>query len=148
MFTENQNAFRLTGQTAVLAGKPDLIALNSATGRILDVKTGKPSPSHIAQVLIYMYAVPKGLPQYRGVCFDGAVVYPDDVVAIPAAAVDERFVANLGVTDTPGRGGCPSPPGAECVGMRDVRHPGDGLWGPGRGADSISRTIPMALAPY
>ena len=47
MFTENQNAFRLIGQTAVLAGKPDLIALNSATGRILDVKTGKPSPSHM-----------------------------------------------------------------------------------------------------
>ena len=95
VFTENQNAFRLTGQTAVLAGKPDLIALNSTTGRILDVKAGKSSPSHIAQVLIYMYAVPKALPQYRGVCFDGAVVYPDDVVEIPAAAVDERFVANL-----------------------------------------------------
>ena len=122
VFTENQNAFRLTGQTAVLAGKPDLIALNPATGRILDVKTGKPSPSHIAQVLIYMYAVPKGLPQYRGICFDGAVVYPDDVVAIPASAVDERFVANLGAlirrvgADVPARR---VPSASEC-GMCDI----------------------------
>ena len=123
VFTENQNAFRLTGETAVLAGKPDLIALKEGTnGQVLDVKTGKPSPSHVAQVLVYMYAVPKGLPQYRGVCFDGAVVYPDDVVEIPAAAVDERFVANLAAlirrvgADAPARR---VPSASEC-GMCDI----------------------------
>ena len=43
-----------------------------------------------------MYAVPKALAQYRGVRFDGQVVYPDHVVDIPAEAQDPEFVANLG----------------------------------------------------
>ena len=66
VFTENQNSFRLRGRSATLAGKPDLIAVKNGDAVIIDAKTGKPSPSHAAQVLIYMYAVPKALEQYRG----------------------------------------------------------------------------------
>ena len=123
VFTENQNAFRLTGQTAVLAGKPDLIALNSATGRILDVKAGKSSPSHIAQVLIYMYAVPKGLPQYRGSVSMGRWCTPTTWWRYLLRGRRAVRCQPCGV-DTPGRGGCPSPPGAEFSRVRDVRHPG------------------------
>ena len=95
VFTENQNRFTLRGKTASLGGKPDLIARKGDAGTIIDVKTGKPSPSHGVQVMLYMYAVPRALGQYRGVIFNGQVAYLDHVVDIPAGAVDERFMENL-----------------------------------------------------
>ena len=95
VFTENQNAFRLRGRNATLAGKPDLIAVKGGDAMIIDAKTGKPSPAHPAQVRIYMYALPKALEQSRGVEFRGHVVYPHSQVGIPASAVDGKFVQNL-----------------------------------------------------
>ena len=44
--TENQNYFRLTGRTATIAGKPDLIAEKYSETVVIDVKTGETSPSH------------------------------------------------------------------------------------------------------
>jgi CRISPR/Cas system-associated exonuclease Cas4 (RecB family) len=95
VFTENQNRFTLRGKTASLGGKPDLITRRGGCGTIIDVKTGKPSPSHSVQVMLYMYAVPRALGQYNGVIFNGQVAYSDHVVDIPAAAVDEQFIGNL-----------------------------------------------------
>ena len=96
VYTEAQNAFRLRGRSATLAGKPDLIAVKGQDVVIIDAKTGKPSPSHAAQVRIYMYALPKALEQFRGVEFRAHVVYPDANVGIPASAVDGKFVERLG----------------------------------------------------
>ena len=95
VFTENQNAFALRGRAATLGGKPDLIVWKGGSGTVIDVKTGKPSPSHGVQVMLYMYAVPRAMGQYNGVLFDGKISYPDHDVCIPASAVDERFVNNL-----------------------------------------------------
>jgi hypothetical protein len=95
VFTENQNWFCLGGRSAALGGKPDLIARRGDAGTIIDVKTGRPSPAHSVQVMLYMYAVPRVLRQYHGVTFDGVVAYGDHQVAIPAAAVDETFIGNL-----------------------------------------------------
>ena len=95
VFTENQNIFRLVGHTATLAGRPDLIARKGDTGTIIDIKTGRPSPSHSVQVMLYMYAVPRALGQYKGIAFDGHVAYSDHSIDIPASAVDDQFVGNL-----------------------------------------------------
>ena len=95
VFTENQNSFVLRGRSAALGGKPDLIARKGDVGTVIDIKTGQPSPSHSAQVMLYMYAISRALGQYRGVTFDGKVVYTDHTVEIPASAVDEKFVANI-----------------------------------------------------
>lgn len=91
---EGQNKFSLKGSCAMLGGKPDLIGLNG-TGTICDVKTGQPKPSDHAQVMIYMWAVPRALQRYQGMRFDGLVVYPDHEVRIPAESVDSAFVENL-----------------------------------------------------
>ena len=107
--TEGQNSFRLRGKNATLAGKPDLIAVKGQGAVIIDAKTGKSSPAHSAQVLIYMYAVPKALTEYRGVEFRGHVVYPESQVGIPVSAVDKKFTENLGslirrlASETPAR---------------------------------------------
>ncbi len=94
--TEGQNSFALRGSAATLAGKPDVIALRNKEAVIIDAKTGKPQPSHSAQVMIYQYAVPKGLERYRGLEFRGQLAYTGHAVEIPPEAVDREFVRNLG----------------------------------------------------
>ena len=95
VYTENQNGFALKGRAATLGGKPDLIARKGASGTIIDVKTGRASQSHVAQVMPYMYAVPKAMGRHHGVDFDDRVAYSNHEVEIPASAVDERFIRNL-----------------------------------------------------
>ena len=97
VFSENQSKFSLrsrkTGVT--LGGKPDLIATKQGAGAIIDVKTGQPRGSDHVQVMIYMWAVPRALQQYKGMGFEGKVVYADHEVSIPASAVDDAFTTNL-----------------------------------------------------
>ena len=96
VYIEGQNFFTLRGRTATLSGKPDLVSIEGNTGVIGDAKTGQQSISHQIQVLIYMYALPKALPQYRDVTFEGKLVYPDEEVFIPSDGVNEGFVTELG----------------------------------------------------
>ena len=117
VFTESQNSFKLKGSTAILAGKPDLITVSDGVGTVLDVKTGEPSPSHHVQVMLYMYSIPKAFQQYRGVVFDGKVVYQDHEDYVPNSAVDDTFIGNLSnliqrlVSPSPARR---VPSGVEC----------------------------------
>lgn len=66
VMTERENEFELVGKTAIVAGKPDLIATKRATGTndsarlIVDEKTGKPRGSDRWQVLLYCYADQRG----------------------------------------------------------------------------------------
>ncbi|PZC45186.1 MAG: PD-(D/E)XK nuclease superfamily protein [Chloroflexi bacterium] len=92
---ERQNAFTLKGRAIAIGGKPDLIARSTEGAIVLDVKTGKPSASHAVQVMAYMYAVPRALPEYRGLPLDGRLVYTDHEVEIPASAIDSVFVDSL-----------------------------------------------------
>ena len=96
VLTEGQNSFNLRGSSAVLAGKPDLVARRRDQVTVIDAKTSRPSPAHAAQVLLYMYALPRALECYRGLSIAGQVAHPDHVVDIPPEAVDGRFVENLG----------------------------------------------------
>ena len=65
---------------------------------ICDVKTGQESASHIAQVQLYMYLLPKAqIERWRGVKFEGVVVYADGSERrISADSVDDAFVSRLG----------------------------------------------------
>lgn len=94
VFTEDQNKFTLRGRAATLGGKPDLISMGE-TGTICDIKTGQPKASDHVQVMIYMFAIPRALGKYKGVQFDGLVVYGDQQVTIPSAAVNSTFINNL-----------------------------------------------------
>ena len=93
---EGQNSFQLRGRSATLSGKPDLTAHRDDDVAIVDAKTGHDSPSHAVQVMIYLYAVPRALERYRDAKLRGQVTYRDHTVRIPAEAVDEQFVQNLG----------------------------------------------------
>ena len=64
---------------------------------IYDAKTGQESASHIAQVQLYMYLLPKAqIERWRGVKFEGALVYPGGrEVAVEADSVDDAFVSRV-----------------------------------------------------
>ena len=68
---EGQNSFQLGGRSATLAGKPDLITQRDGQAVIVDVKTGQDSPSHVVQVMIYLYAIPRALEQYQNLKLRG-----------------------------------------------------------------------------
>ena len=93
VFIEKQNEFRLRGKVATLGGRPDLIALSDSLNTVIDVKTGQPKESDKVQVMLYIWAIPLALPQYKGLRFDGRVVYRDHEVEIPVDAVDDHFVS-------------------------------------------------------
>ncbi len=95
VFTEKQNHFTLQGSVATLGGRADLIAISGENGTIYDVKTGQPTAADHVQVMIYMYAIPLAFRQYKDMTFDGAVVYQDHEVPIPASAINESFKKNL-----------------------------------------------------
>ena len=84
VLTEGQNHFNLRGNSAVLAGKPDLVARKGDEVKVIDAKTGRPSPADAIQVVLYMYALPRALERYRALRFTGQVASSDHVVDIPA----------------------------------------------------------------
>ena len=117
MYVESQNAFRVKGKVATLAGKPDLVVLDDRDATIIDVKTGREQAWHRVQVMIYQYALPLALPQYRNVRASGEVVYPAHTVRVPPQAATGQFVEDLGALirrlaadEPPGR----VPSGPEC----------------------------------
>ena len=119
---ENQNSFTLQGRTAALGGKPDLITVYEGVGTIIEAKTGAPSPAHHAQAMIYMYAVPKSLPQYEGLTFDGKVVYQDHEEHIPSSAIDQTFHRQSQRADSPSELGHTREEGPKRDGMRVLQH--------------------------
>ena len=93
---EHQNTFRLRGKAATLAGRPDLVVLQSSNGiLIVDVKNGREQPWHAVQVKIYQYALPLVLAEYRGKRIGGEVQYPDHTVRVPRGALDDGFIEDL-----------------------------------------------------
>ncbi|MDE2688471.1 MAG: PD-(D/E)XK nuclease family protein [Chloroflexota bacterium] len=100
VFIEHQNSFRIESRKSglMVSGRPDLIAKHP-DGRtvIYDAKTGRESTSHLLQVQLYMYLLPK-LPESRwhGTRFEGAVVYADGTERhIRAESIDNAFIDRL-----------------------------------------------------
>ena len=100
IFIERQNFFHVESprSSVVVAGTPDIIAVHP-DGRtvIYDAKTSQESASHIAQVQLYMYLLPKAQGgRWRGTKFEGAVVYANGSERrISADSVDDAFVSRL-----------------------------------------------------
>lgn len=94
---EDQNKFTLRGKTGIiLAGVPDLLALGEAnSGTIYDAKTGKPNEADVAQVMIYMWALPLARSEYRGFKFDGIISYSDQEIPVPHTALTDGFIGRL-----------------------------------------------------
>ena len=46
--------------------------------------------------MIYMYALPKAMPEYRDAKFSGEIVYNDHTHRVPQGGIDQGFIRNLG----------------------------------------------------
>ncbi len=130
--TERSNWFRLLGGSgAMVSGQADLIAA-APDGRITvyDVKTGAQRDSDVAQVMIYMYALPLATDSpWGGKSPDGRVVYGDGTeIHIPSTAIDDGFREGLHdlirrvVSDEPARR-VPSPPECNWCDLTDLDCP-------------------------
>ncbi len=96
VYVEGQNSFRLRGQSATLAGRPDMIVVRSNDALIIDVKAGREQPSHVVQIMIYMYALPRALPQYQHAKLAGEIVYPTRIARVPMGSLHTQFKMDLG----------------------------------------------------
>jgi len=97
VWTEGQNKFALEGTFATLGGKPDLVWTYGDDYVVDDMKSGQQRDSHMPQVQIYMYALPRFFERFRGKRFRGRLIYADgDIVDIPAETIDIGFITELG----------------------------------------------------
>jgi PD-(D/E)XK nuclease superfamily len=94
---EDQNEFWLPSDddSAVLAGRPDVVAFRDQQALVVDAKTGKPRASDIAQVMIYMAVLPHVRSNCAGLTIDGRVQYRTHLIDVPAKAVDADFRERL-----------------------------------------------------
>lgn len=88
---EDANSFKLEGEVAVVAGKPDLVAVKGDRVLVVDGKTGRERDSDVWQVLLYLFAIPKSrrdLPKN----LEGEVHYKTgDLALTPAELTPERL---------------------------------------------------------
>ena len=96
VYVEGQNSFRLRGQSATLAGRPDLIVVRSNDALIIDIKAGRQLPAHFVQIMIYMYALPRALQQFQHAKLAGEIVYPTRTARVPMGSLHTQFKTDLG----------------------------------------------------
>lgn len=122
---EDQNAFKLEGAVAVVAGKMDLVAVKDDRVLVVDGKTGRQRESDIWQVLLYLFALPKCRPDLPAQ-LEGEVHYrKEDVSLTPEELTEERLEEIVGLIKTVGGDEAPPkrPSRAECqrcnIGRKD-----------------------------
>ena len=91
VYVEGQNSFRLQGQSAALAGRPDLIVVRNDDALIIDIEAGQKQPSHYVQIMIYIYALPRQLRKLDN--FDFLLL--DDLGYLPQGAEESEVLFTL-----------------------------------------------------
>ena len=71
------------------------MVLNKDHILITDVKTGQERPWHRYQLMIYMYALPRAMPEFREARIAGEIVYPNQTQRVPQGGIDQGFVRDL-----------------------------------------------------
>jgi len=95
---EGQNDIRVIRRSgAVLAGKPDIVAINSNEAVVIDCKTGSQKSSDIQQVLVYMLFLPQSNSQIKGHTLRGELYYKTgDIVQVAHDSLDAGFKQHFG----------------------------------------------------
>ena len=91
---ESENAFRVEGDAAIVAGKADLVGRRPGMALVVDGKTGRERDSDYWQVLFYLYALPKEFPDLAACELEGEVQYKrgdQRMTVTPAELTPERM---------------------------------------------------------
>lgn len=92
---ENENSFRLHGQTVTLSGKPDILARRCGEALVVDAKTGKQRHSDWWQVLLYLMALPKCFDDLRGITLRGEVCYRTQRIVVQPEELNADRLAQM-----------------------------------------------------
>jgi CRISPR/Cas system-associated exonuclease Cas4 (RecB family) len=96
VMVEDQNAFKLEGEVAVVAGKPDIVATKPGQVLVVDGKTGRERESDLWQVLFYLFAIPKSRPDLKGDLVGEVQYAKGDVrITVTPADLDETRMEQL-----------------------------------------------------
>jgi CRISPR/Cas system-associated exonuclease Cas4 (RecB family) len=79
---ESENAFKLAGKVATVAGKPDIVARMPGHILIVDGKTGRERDADWWQVLLYLFAYPLLDPNFPG-HLEGRIEYRHGGKTVP-----------------------------------------------------------------
>ena len=85
----------VSGEIAKLKGTIDLLAIKENQCTVIEVKTGRQNPSDKVQTLLYIWALPRALPRFKGMYFDGKLIYENREIDISSLEIDEHFVKNF-----------------------------------------------------
>lgn len=121
---ENANSFKLKGRTVTLAGCPDIVAMKIVddvrTIKVIDCKSGQRRESDVAQVWLYLLALPKVLAPLLLAAphiFEGEIQYKDGCLAVPMATFENERKRISGIIAASGAAVAParSPSAKECA---------------------------------
>jgi hypothetical protein len=76
---EDQNGFVYRGEVALVAGKPDIVAVRGDDARVEDCKTGRERDGDVVQVVIYLLLASRLLEPLQVRRVTGHVVYTDRI---------------------------------------------------------------------
>jgi hypothetical protein len=62
---------------------------------IIEVESGTPRPSDKVQLMLYLWAIGKTYSRFRGVPFEGLLIYKTHEIEISALEIDESFIENF-----------------------------------------------------
>lgn len=119
VYREQDCEFRLKGRTAILAGRPDLLAVREGEARVVDGKTGSSRGSDQTQVMLYLYALPQARRDLTETVWrwSGQVAYGNGIaVDVPPPTPEQRtafaaLIRRVGADEPPKR----SPSRSECA---------------------------------
>lgn len=95
VMVEEENAFKLEGEAAVVAGKPDLVAVKGDQILVVDGKTGRERESDIWQVLFYLFAIPKSRPDLKGELVGEVFYKSGETITLTPADLDEQRMGQV-----------------------------------------------------
>lgn len=117
VYIEDENRFAVQGCSgAIVAGKPDILALRDGVAYLEDCKTGKKRGSDHVQVAIYKLLAPFYFKSRSVAQFSGRLIYPDgDVsldgnVEVDLGARMAQMIRELAGSDPPSK----APSAREC----------------------------------
>ena len=97
VYLENQNDFRVDGQTAGFVGKPDIVAVNATTVRVVDAKSGQRYNKHWWQIACYLRYIRRVFPTLcAGKIVEGEICYAEgDPVVVPESDLTPELMERL-----------------------------------------------------
>jgi hypothetical protein len=93
-FVEDQNELRWQGRTAILVGRPDIIAVSDDRAVVVDCKTGLERTSHWMQVGVYMLMLPRSR-SVPGKIISGEVCYGNASCALRPEDLSTELKAHI-----------------------------------------------------